>query len=410
MMNIWIINQYASTPDSGMGGRHYYLARELAKEGHSVTVIAASYHHLLRVDEQYKQTFQEENNQWQFVTVNVPKYVHAHSPKRILNWLLFSWRLRKLKGKSQRPDVIICSSPSLLAYLGAQHLKKHFRCPLIFEVRDIWPLSLVELSRLTTSNPFICFLQRVEDLAYSRSDRVISNLPLAYKHIQSRGFKNSKFDWIPNGFSKSEMSVKAVTDIREQFGIDEDVLIVGYCGSLGEANNLSVLVEAAHLLRSEKVAFVLIGGGKNKEALLSQTKDLELKNIHFLPAVEKNQIWSLMEQFDVCYIGLKPKSVFRFGVSPNKLIEYFAVGKPVLYGIDSGDFQPVNEIKAGISVSAGSAEETAKGVLELYHMPAEVRKQLGQNGKLYAEKYLEYGKLADKLISVIENCIAEASL
>ena len=48
LKTIWLVNQYSSTLDSGIGGRHYYFAKELAKQGHNVYLISASYHHLLK--------------------------------------------------------------------------------------------------------------------------------------------------------------------------------------------------------------------------------------------------------------------------------------------------------------------------------------------------------------------------
>ena len=124
--SIWIINQYASTPDTGMGGRHYYFARELAKLGHDVHLIAASSTHLLRrlpdVDDKYCVT---EVDGFNFVWVKTPVYSNSTSLRRILNWFLFSRRLRGLpKVIAGRPDTIIYSSPSLVPDLGAYRLAK----------------------------------------------------------------------------------------------------------------------------------------------------------------------------------------------------------------------------------------------------------------------------------------------
>lgn len=48
MSRIWMINQYASSPSTGVGGRHHHLARQLAAMGHDVTLVAAKWHHTLR--------------------------------------------------------------------------------------------------------------------------------------------------------------------------------------------------------------------------------------------------------------------------------------------------------------------------------------------------------------------------
>src|SRR5699024_9492286 len=136
---LWIINQYSSTPETGLGGRHYYLAQELASKGHKVYVIAGSYSHLLHNPKNLKEQYQIENIQenFNFVWINLSKYNHAHSKKRILNEFDFSKKLLKLNKIIQdKPDAIIHSSPALISFFGAKYLSNQFKVPYVFEVRD----------------------------------------------------------------------------------------------------------------------------------------------------------------------------------------------------------------------------------------------------------------------------------
>src|SRR5690606_253620 len=112
---IFLINQYASTPETGMGGRHYYLAEELAKQGHQVFLVAGSYSHLLRKPPHIQQEFEieEKTENMKFVWVKLPEYNEAHSKQRVFNWFIFSNKIRKLKHIIQeKPDLILFSSPS----------------------------------------------------------------------------------------------------------------------------------------------------------------------------------------------------------------------------------------------------------------------------------------------------------
>ena len=200
MSRIWIINQYSSTPDTGLGGRHHYLARELSKRGHEVTLVAAQWHHLLAEGAE-KAPEIEIREGFKFVRVPVPRYAHAHDKRRILNWLIFGSRLRHLpKRLGADPDTILYSSPSLLGFLGALRLARRLRVRMVFEVRDIWPLTLQEVGGQSPRSPLIAWMQRIEDRAYAESDAVISNLPNSVDHMVSRGMDASKFTWIPNGF------------------------------------------------------------------------------------------------------------------------------------------------------------------------------------------------------------------
>ncbi len=131
-------DQYASTPETGVGGRHYYLVKELASQGHKVYLIGASYTHLLRHPPELKNTFKIESIAgFSFVWVKVPTYDNAHDKKRILNWFGFAWKLVKLpKVIVTKPDVMLYGLPLLLPFVTVKRLAKKLRCKLVFEVRE----------------------------------------------------------------------------------------------------------------------------------------------------------------------------------------------------------------------------------------------------------------------------------
>src|SRR5690606_7338906 len=152
---------------------------------------------------------------------------------------------------------------SLVGYLGAERLALKNKVPLFFEVRDIWPLSLVEIGGVAPSHPFVRFLQWVEDRAYRKSDKVISNLKNSVEHMVSRGLDPQKFHWIPNGISNSEVSQSQSLDIQLQAKIPKDKFIIGYTGSIGIANCLQNLLDAAHSLQNDpNYIFVIVGKGE----------------------------------------------------------------------------------------------------------------------------------------------------
>ena len=132
------------------------------------------------------------------VWIKMPRYDDAHSAQRIINWFSFTWKLRGLISIiSDKPDAILYSSPSLIGFLGSKYIKKVYPdARLVFEVRDIWPLTMVKLGGYLSINPFILFLQWIEDKAYRDSDRVISNLKNAVEHMVSRGMDKTKFSWV----------------------------------------------------------------------------------------------------------------------------------------------------------------------------------------------------------------------
>ncbi|MEB3793040.1 glycosyltransferase family 4 protein [Acinetobacter sp. IK40] len=400
----WFINQYSSTPETAMGGRHYYLAQELAKKGHKVYVIAGRYSHLLRNPKQFDEQYfiEEIIPNFSFVWVNLPEYQEAHSKQRVLNWFKFSWLLRNISNViTAKPDVILYSSPSLIGYLGAKYLANKFRVPFIFEVRDIWPLTLMELGGHSSKHPFIKFMQWVEDRAYKKADYVFSNLYNAVEHMQTRGLDSSKFHWIPNGVSLEEVSQKQPLNAETLSQLPQNKFIIGYTGTIGVANAIDDLIEAAKILSSNpQLHFVLVGSGKEKENLIKKVQSLKLQNITFIDAIPKKQIQSMLEQFDICYIGWQKNSLYRFGIAPNKLPEYLYAGKPIIHAF-SGKGDIVQQAQAGITIEAEDPEAIVGAVQQLYNLTAEQRQQLGSNGKQFVLQHLEYAMIAEKLENIV---------
>src|SRR5690554_325342 len=401
---VWIINQYASTPDYGYAGRHYYLGQELAKLGYNVYLITSAAHHLLREKPVFDSSFHfERDGRFTVVWVKMPKYSEAHSKVRALGWFLFPWRIQKLaKVIPDEPEVIVCSSPSLLSFPGAKRLAARYRARLRFEVRDIWPLTFVEIGGLSLKHPFIRLMQWVEDRAYRDSDRVISNLKNSVDHMVSRGMDPRKFSWVPNGFSLQEVNQNAELSAETVKQLPEGKFLVGYTGAIGTANALDSLIEAAERVKGNSdIAFVLVGAGKEKAILQELVSSKGLTNVFFEDPIPKVQIQSMLARFDVCYIGLTKDPLFRFGVSPNKLFDYLYSGKPIIYAIDSGGYKPVEEAGAGIQVAAQDPEKLAAAVLALHGMPETERQKMGNAGRTLALEQYEYSQLARQFRDVL---------
>lgn len=400
---VWIINQYASTPQTGIGGRHYELGKELAAIGVDVYLVMASFHHLLHSPSKMHSTYTlSKDGNLNIVRIKVPEYRDAHDGHRIVNWSLFAFRLLGLKRFiQQKPDAILYSSLSLIGILGAERLSRHYKVPLIFEVRDIWPLTLTEIGGVSRRHPFACFLQWVEDRAYRISDKVISNLPGAVDHMVERGMKPNKFTWIPNGISVKAMEVAERLNPEVEQAIPGDQFVVGYAGTIGVANALDCLMAAAKLLKDESgICFVLVGNGKEKDRLLERVREDNLTNVHFIPGIPKAQVPSLLGKFDACFIGWKNEPLYRFGIGANKIPEYMYSGKPVIHAF-SGGCDPVAAYRAGLTVPAEQPEALAEAILQLYRCHPEERAEMGQNGKRAALNDYDYAKLAKRLKGVL---------
>ncbi len=395
---IWIINQYAGSPQIGMNFRSYYLAKALQDQGHTLHVFAGSFSHLFTHPPKVERTFTSQSVEGvNYIWVKLPPYSASKSFKRLWSMVLFSLKLFFFNPYSLRkPDVIIISSLSLFPVLNACFWSALFRAKLIVEIRDIWPLSLIELGNVSPSNPLVVILGWLERFAYKRADYVVSLLPKAKEHMLSQGLDPKKFVTIPNGINLEELQHPKPlhADILNQ--LPRNKFIVGYAGTLGIANALEYLLEAALLLKVQPdIHFVLVGNGSEKTALINFVQTKHLYNVTFIEAIAKQQIPSMLQCFDLCYIGWHHYPLYRFGISANKLYDYMYAQKPIVHSVEAGN-DPVVEANCGISVAPENPHAIADAITTLYAMSDRERNELGQRARAYVLKHHSYTVLSQQ--------------
>jgi len=400
---IWIINEYAGSKYHGMEFRHYYVGRELVKRGYDVYIITASYSHLLKELPKVKYDFTIENiDNLNYVWVKVPKYSHTYDKRRVLKWFVFASKLFRLpKDKIKKPDAIIVSPMPPFPIIAGYYYSKKFNAKLIFEVKDLWPLTLVEIGKYSKYHPLIVIMQFFEDFAYKKSDFVISVLPNAYEYMKKHGLKKEKFFYIPNGISLEEIENVQPLDAETINKIPRDKFIVGYVGTIGSADTLEYLIKAADLLKEKKdIHFVLVGDGSEKSRLIEMVSDMKLENVTFINSIPKSQVQSILKYFDVCFIGWEKERIYNYGISANKIFDYMYSGKPILHAY-SGQGDLIKIANCGLSVEAENLQAITKGILDLYNMSREEREKLGENGKNFVLKYHTYDKIVERFIEAI---------
>ena len=398
--HITIINQYIGSPYHGMEYRHYYLAKNLMALGYTVTLVSGSYSHLFSSPPQVTESvLKEKIDGIEYLWIKVPEYKSSKSIGRIWNMLYFAWKLHFLK--DIEPSHIIVSSPSLFPVKVAAKLAKKFHTKFLFEVRDIWPQTLIELSNLSSSHPLIKLMEHYEKFAYKNADKVISLLPNAKEHFEDNGMQKDKFVYLPNGIEIEEQeSVPLPLKIKEKIPINK--FVIGYSGTIGIANNLDYLLDVATVLKAnDEIHFMILGKGGEKQRLMERVQKLGLKNITFLDAVPKESVGSFLQEIDVAFISLLPEKLFRFGVSPNKVFDYMYAKKPILWAIEAGN-NLVEDAKCGISVPLKNVTRLKESILELKVLQKGKLEELGQNGYNFVHTYHGYNMLAKKLIEIIE--------
>lgn len=403
-MKILLINHYAGSPQHGMEFRPYYLAREWRRAGHQVLILAASQSHVRSTQPQAGgQTLDGISYVW----YGTPAYV-GNGFGRLRNIWSFCrqvWNDAEALAEAFKPDVVIASSTYPMDIWPARRIAKLAKAKLVYEVHDLWPLSPIELSGMSPRHPFALLCQKAENEAYRDADVVVSMLPKVHQHMAEHGLDLNKLHIVPNGIDLTEWDGKGEAlnaGIAAHIAVQRAAgrLVLGYAGSHGLPNALNVLLDAAKLLKDAPIAVVMVGGGHEKARLAERVRSEGLSNVRLFDAIPKTQIPALLSRFDIAYIGWQRTPIYRFGIAPNKLMDYMMAGAPVLHSVEAGN-DPVAEAGAGLTVAPEDAAAVAEGVLTLAALPVAERAAMGARGRAFVLANHSYPVLAARFIEAV---------
>ncbi len=410
MKNIWIINQHISSPDiEGDGYRHSYIAKHLKKdEKFNILLITSSFCHAPYRHNKFKGLYKYVNKEVKTLILKGNKYKTSHGKWRIVSWLIFSMNLFIVplisRKKVPKPDIIMLSSLPLLPVLNIVIFKKLFypKAKFVFEVRDLWPLSALELGNYSEKNVFIRFLAYLERLGYSKADKLISVLPRADKHFkQVLGHQDFDFKWVTNGYELPSDKEEILTEDIFKEKITEDTFNVGYAGTIVIANPLDTVINVISKLKEQNINLYILGGGPEKERLLKLSENYD--NVHFLDRVPKQYVKLFLSKMDVLFMGkgTKDTKIYKFGTSQLKTFDYFYAKKPIIQALGSNE-NPVTYSKSGYVVPPEDEESLKERILYFKSLSEEERLQYGERGYKYLIDHCTYDKISESFGEIFE--------
>ena len=410
-MNILLINHYAGSKYHGMAYRPYYLAREWVKAGHNVTIAAANQTHL-----RHKKVVIPKGKDYCFENIDGINYLwfrtvcyNDNGIKRAFNIASFIFQLYRFSNiisRTLKPNIVITSSTYPADVFPAYRIVKQSKAKYIYEIRDLWPLSPIILGNYSKNHPFIKAMQYSENYCYKHCDAVVSVLPKVSEHVIEHGLPLEKLHIIENGISLEEWenqsdipdSLNSIIQKEKQKGH----FLLGYAGNHSTANSLQTIIEAAEKLKDRKASFILVGNGRDKSKLISLAKSKDLNNIFFYDSIAKESVPDLLSKFDCLLITWKNLwELYKFGISPNKIMDYMMAGKPVIQAVNAGN-DAVKDSDCGITVPAEDSEALAKAIIKMMNTSIEERYLMGQKGREYVIKNHDYKVLAQKYLEVME--------
>ena len=304
-----------------------------------------------------------------------------------------------------RPDVIVGTSPQFFTVCSAWMLSVFRWRPFVFELRDLWPESLVTVGAM--NHPLLIGrLERLELFLYRRAAVVVALTEAFRRDLARRGIDPGKIERVTNGVDLARFFPRPRDrELAERLGL-VDKFVVGYVGTHGRAHALETVLAAADRLRQRPegagVCFLLLGHGARKEALKAQAAAMGLDNVLFLDTVSKDEVpryWSLL---DVSVVHLKKTEKFD-KVLPSKLFECMGMGIPVLQGVAGESADLVQREAMGLVFESENAEALGDAILRLA-ADRDLYERLRENCLAAAQRY-ERGELARRMLGILEGVV-----
>jgi colanic acid biosynthesis glycosyl transferase WcaI len=348
--------------------RLYEHATKWVKAGHSVTVITCAPNFPTgKVFSGYRNQLRSVEQIDGIRVVRVKTYITANEGalRRTLDYLSFMV-VGFLAGLFERHvDVVVATSPQFFCALGGCLLAMAKRKPFLFEVRDMWPDSIVAVGAMK-EGPAIRALRRLETFLYRRATAIVVVTSSFKQEMISRGIDGAKIHIVYNGADLSWCRPRPRDiELRAEYALSEKFTI-GYFGTLGLAHALHKVLEAAALLRHRTdIVFLFVGAGAERESLQVHAQELGLDNVRFAkprPKSEMSRLWSIC---DLTLIPLRDHAVFAT-VIPSKLFEAMAHEVPVLMALPCGEATSiVKDTGCGLTISPEKPDEMARAVEQL---------------------------------------------
>jgi len=400
-MRIWIVNHYADPPD-GLATRSFDIAARMVEKGNPTTIFvcAFSHYHFRPARRLGWRLWREESiGGVQMVWVAGVPY-RGNDWRRILNMVTFS-SLAFLAGLLRRPgpDVVIGVSVHPLAALAGYWLARIRRARFFFEVTDLWPQTLIDFGRLSAEGRTARAMRSLERFLFRRAERIVMLWRHTDAYVESQGVSPQKILWVPHGVELSRYE-----ELEPYAGAPDRPFRVMFLGGFVAANSIDSILDAAAVLQRRgraDVKFVLIGSGQDRDALIELARSKGLGNVDFRPPVPKREVAGAMREADAFIYGLRDLPLYRFGISLNKLTDYLAAGRPIVF-FGRSTYDPVKDAEAGFSVPPGDPEVLADAIEKLVALTPQERVEMGARGRRYLLEHHNIPELAARLLDVFE--------
>jgi glycosyltransferase involved in cell wall biosynthesis len=396
-----IIAQYFHPDVGGASTRAYNSAMALKMQGCDVTVVTAFPHYPHgNVPSKYKGKFmtQEEISDLKVIRTWIPSLPHSSIRNRIMLHFSFIFSSLFAMGQIKKFDVIIAMNPNFFSFYSAAIYGLIFHRKIIRNVDDLWPEVFYDLG-IVKSRLAKKVLDTVAKLSYRYSSFLI---PVSLGYVKTLTEKYG----IP---TKKIIVIEHGVDINKFEKIDRiesktpSKKIIMYSGALTEGYDFESLLQAAKILDTKPIHFIIRGSGTMFDHILNMTKEYQLSNIEVSNTVlSMEDLVTLLNSADIFLLPMKSIGVIDEGL-PTKISEYQALGKPIICISEGEPGRYILRCQSGLVVRPTQPRELAEAILNLASDEA-LCKRLGENGYIHVINNLTLDKIGNRLVQVINQC------
>lgn len=405
-MRILYVSQYFPPEMGAPSARVYDLAKEWVRLGHDVTVLTAFAHHPVGVkapEDRGVITRRESVDGIDVVRSYVWAVPNKGIVKRMISYASFMISA-PLVGlvRVRRPDVVIATSPQLLCGLAGYLLARAMRRPFVFEVRDLWPESMLATQVAKTENVVIRGLRAIARHLYRHCDRIVTvGEGYAASIHELYGIDTDKMSIVHNGINADLFKPgPRDNEVRREYGWG-DKFVSLYLGTHGSAHGLESVLRVAEKMREDRSKlFVFVGEGAEKDRLKALAAEWELPNVQFVDQQTRERVVQFYAACDVGIVCLRDSPRFR-EVLPSKIFEYLGMERPIVLGVAGEACKLVRRAEAGVCVPPEDVDAMASAIERL----AEDREKLdemGRSGRAFVRKHFDRRQLAAKYLEILE--------
>jgi len=397
-VRILYLHQFFTTREGAGGTRSYEHARHLVSSGHDVVMVTAAPGPTpTRREVDGIEVVEVAGASSDYMTATSSGY-----GSRMAGFARFALGATAAVLKAPRPDVVLATSPPLTIALPGIVVSRRWRAPLVFEVRDLWPEAPIQVGALP--NPLMrAGARALERVVYRAATHVVALSPGMREGVLAADVAPERVTLVPNASDLDLFSPELDPgDLLAQLGLD-DAFVCSYFGAMGEANDLTQVVDAAVLLRERGengIAFVLQGEGKRRAALEADVRARRLGNVVLLPSADKGSAARLAAASDACLTIFKDVPILATN-SPNKLFDTFAAGRPAIVNTGGWQRELVEHGEAGVAARPGDPVDLAERILFLRDHP-DLAAAYGRNARRLAETEFDRRLLAERMRGVLE--------